>query len=47
MKQDHSASREDYTDHLLALLNLELWCALYMDGVKHEELTDSILGQAA
>jgi asparagine synthase (glutamine-hydrolysing) len=28
----HEANREDHTDHLLALMNLELWCRIYLDG---------------
>jgi asparagine synthase (glutamine-hydrolysing) len=28
----HETNREDYTDHLLALTNLELWSRVYMDG---------------
>src|SRR3546814_12847049 len=28
----HFASREDHTDHLLALLNLEIWAQIYLDG---------------
>jgi asparagine synthase (glutamine-hydrolysing) len=27
----HSAGRADCTDHLLALMNLELWCRIYLD----------------
>jgi asparagine synthase (glutamine-hydrolysing) len=29
---DHRASRVDGTDKLLALLNLEIWCRVYLDG---------------
>lgn len=28
----HESSEEDHTDHLLSLLNLELWCRLFLDG---------------
>jgi asparagine synthase (glutamine-hydrolysing) len=28
----HLARKEDHTDHLLALLNLEIWCRIYLDG---------------
>lgn len=28
----HDASREDFTDLILALMNVELWCRLFMDG---------------
>jgi asparagine synthase (glutamine-hydrolysing) len=30
--QLHDSNREDYTDVLLALMNLELWCRLFVDG---------------
>jgi asparagine synthase (glutamine-hydrolysing) len=29
---DHAANRVDGTDRLLALLNLEIWCRVYIDG---------------
>jgi asparagine synthase (glutamine-hydrolysing) len=35
----HEASREDHTDHLLALMNLELWCRLYLDGRSVDDVT--------
>ena len=35
---DHDASRVDGTDRLLALLNLELWARLYLDGRAHEDI---------
>jgi asparagine synthase (glutamine-hydrolysing) len=38
----HSASKEDHTDHLSALMNLEIWCQLYLDGRSSEEITQSI-----
>jgi asparagine synthase (glutamine-hydrolysing) len=28
----HAANKADHTDHLLALLNLEIWCRIYLDG---------------
>jgi asparagine synthase (glutamine-hydrolysing) len=28
----HDGNREDYTDVLLVLMNLELWCRLFVDG---------------
>ncbi|WP_333841913.1 asparagine synthase (glutamine-hydrolyzing) [Pelomicrobium sp.] len=36
---DHAANREDYTDLLLALLNLEIWSRIYLDGQAPEEVT--------
>jgi len=43
----HEANREDYTDHLLALTNFELWSRVYVDGrtpsdVEAELTTESI-----
>ena len=35
----HAAGREDHTDHLLALVNLELWCLLYLDGRSAGDVT--------
>jgi asparagine synthase (glutamine-hydrolysing) len=32
MVELHDASREDYSDLLLTLMNLELWCRLFVDG---------------
>lgn len=29
---DHDAGREDYSDLLLVLINLEIWCRLFVDG---------------
>ena len=29
---DHTAERSDHTDHLLALVMLELWCQIMLDG---------------
>src|SRR3546814_9484681 len=46
----HFASREDHTDHLLALLNLEIWAQIYLDGRAPAdlaaELTEAELGRA-
>jgi asparagine synthase (glutamine-hydrolysing) len=28
----HKNHRSDHTDHLLALINLELWCRIFLDG---------------
>lgn len=35
----HRTRRADHTDHLLALINLELWCRMYLDGRSPEDLT--------
>ena len=30
--ESHKARRQDHTDHLLALINLELWQRIFLDG---------------
>ena len=30
--RDHDANRVDGTDRLLALMNLEIWCRVYLDA---------------
>ena len=39
---DHRASRVDGTDKLLALLNLEIWCRVYLDQRSPEEVADEL-----
>lgn len=41
----HAASREDHTDHLLSLMNLELWCRMYLDGQSPVDLAAEIEGE--
>lgn len=43
----HSANREDHTDHLLALVNLELWCRMYVDGTSPADLSDQLKRELA
>jgi asparagine synthase (glutamine-hydrolysing) len=38
----HENDREDHTDHLLSLMNLELWCRMYLDGFSAADLSDQI-----
>jgi asparagine synthase (glutamine-hydrolysing) len=38
----HKAQKGDYTDHLLALINLELWCQIFMDRRGHHEVTEMV-----
>ncbi len=38
----HEASREDHTDRLLALINLELWCRLYCDGRSPADVAEDL-----
>ncbi len=35
----HESNRADHTDHILSLLNLELWCRIYLDGECPEDLS--------
>jgi asparagine synthase (glutamine-hydrolysing) len=36
----HMAQRADYTDQLLALINLELWCRIFLDGRDYRQNTE-------
>lgn len=38
----HEANRADHTDHLLALLNFELWCRMYIDGERPADLGEAL-----
>ena len=40
--EHHQQSKADHTDHILSLLNLEIWCRLYLDGQAPEALTEEI-----
>jgi asparagine synthase (glutamine-hydrolysing) len=39
---DHRANRVDGTDKLLALLNLELWCRVYLDGRSSTDVSEQL-----
>jgi asparagine synthase (glutamine-hydrolysing) len=39
---DHRANRIDGTDKLLALLNLEIWCRVYLDGRSSRDVADEL-----
>jgi asparagine synthase (glutamine-hydrolysing) len=43
----HVASREDHTDHLMALLNLEIWAQIYLDGRAHSDLADELTAEVS
>ncbi len=43
----HAGNREDRTDHLLALINLEMWCRLYLDGHSAEGIADELRSRLA
>jgi asparagine synthase (glutamine-hydrolysing) len=40
--EDHRANRVDGTDKLLALLNLEIWCRVYLDQRSPEAVADEL-----
>ncbi len=40
--EDHRANRVDGTDRLLALLNLEVWCRVYLDGRSSTDVADEL-----
>jgi len=44
---EHMTQQADHTDHLQALMNLELWCRLYLDGHSVDHLKDELLQGAA
>jgi asparagine synthase (glutamine-hydrolysing) len=39
----HMAQKSDYTDHLLALINLELWCRIFLDGKDYRDASEMTL----
>ena len=39
----HSARKADHTDHILSLLNFEIWARIYLDGHSPEDLTGELL----
>jgi len=43
---DHAAERADHTDHLLALVMLELWCQIVLDGNEWESVRTPQLAYA-
>lgn len=43
----HEANRADRTDHLMGLLNLELWCRIYLDGQSPADVAEQIQVDAA
>ncbi len=42
---DHAAERTDHTDHLLALVVLELWCQIVLDGNEWETVRTPQIAQ--
>ncbi len=43
----HMANREDHTDHLMALLNLEIWAQIHLDNRSVEDLTGELTAEVA
>jgi asparagine synthase (glutamine-hydrolysing) len=44
---EHAGHREDRTDQLLGLINLEVWCRLYLDGHSAEGIADELRSRLA
>lgn len=44
---EHESRKADRTDHLLALINLEIWCQLYLDGHSHADVTTELRASLA
>jgi asparagine synthase (glutamine-hydrolysing) len=40
--REHEQQRADRTDHLLSLINLEIWCRLYLDGRSAAGIADEL-----
>lgn len=43
----HETARRDYSDHLQCLMNLEIWCRIYLDGRSPEDVASEIEERAA
>ena len=43
----HMANREDHTDHLMALLNLEIWAQIFLDRRAPQDLADELLTEVS
>ncbi len=39
---EHDANRNDYTDLILVLMNLEIWSRLFLDGRSHEDVANEL-----
>jgi len=42
----HKAEKADYTDQLLALINLELWCQIFLDGNSYKDSAEMMMSGA-
>ena len=47
LKNLHRSNRGDYTDHLLCMMNFELWCQIYLDGDSHADVSERLAMAAA
>ena len=47
LMREHERQEADRTDHLLALVSLEIWCRMYLDGATPEAVTDELRGSMA
>lgn len=43
---EHDGSREDYTDLILVLMNLEIWSRLFLDGRSHEDVAGELAARS-
>lgn len=43
----HMANREDHTDHLMALLSLEIWAQIFLDRRAPQDLADELLTEVS
>jgi asparagine synthase (glutamine-hydrolysing) len=39
---DHDRGREDYTDLILVMMNLEIWSRLFLDGKSHADVSGEL-----
>jgi asparagine synthase (glutamine-hydrolysing) len=44
---EHTHARHDRTEHLLALMNFEIWARIFLDGQKPEDVAGEIAERAA
>ncbi len=43
----HQEQRSDYTDHIFALIALETWCRIYLDGLEWKNAPPSLAGHGS
>jgi asparagine synthase (glutamine-hydrolysing) len=47
LRDEHCNNRQDHTDHLLSLMNFELWSQMYVDGDSCDDISGRIAEAAA